>query len=57
MEKIMKIIDFHAHIYPEKIAKKAAEFICDYYDLKEGMEGTSCLMHLDMGRKRQVVRL
>ncbi len=46
----MKIIDFHAHIYPEKIAKKATEFICDFYDLKEGMEGTSSLL-LEQGKK------
>lgn len=46
----MKIIDFHAHIYPEKIAKKAAEFICDFYNLKEGMEGTSSLL-LEQGKK------
>lgn len=46
----MKIIDFHAHIYPEKIAKKAAEAVCAYYSLKEGMEGTSSLL-LEKGKE------
>ena len=46
----MKIIDFHTHIYPEKIAKKAAEAVCAYYSLKEGMEGTSSLL-LEKGKE------
>ncbi|HBB42737.1 MAG TPA: amidohydrolase [Treponema sp.] len=40
----MRIIDFHTHIYPEKIAQKAADAICSYYNLKEGMTGTSSLL-------------
>ncbi len=40
----MEIIDFHTHIYPEKIAQKAAEAICAYYHLKEGMSGTAALL-------------
>ena len=27
------IIDFHAHIYPEKIAEKASKVIGEFYDL------------------------
>lgn len=46
----MKIIDFHTHIYPEKIAKKAADAVCAYYSLKEGMEGTSSLL-LEKGKE------
>ncbi len=46
----MKLIDFHAHVYPEKIAQKAAEKICAYYDLKEGMTGTSSVL-LEQGKK------
>ena len=46
----MKIIDFHTHIYPEKIAKKAAEAVCAYYSLKEGMEGNVSLL-LNKGKE------
>ena len=37
----MKIIDFHTHIYPEKIAAKAVESIGDFYSIKMSGEGTS----------------
>ena len=37
----MKIIDFHAHIYPEKIAAKAVESIGDFYSIHMSGEGTS----------------
>ena len=40
----MDFIDVHTHIYPEKIAKKAADAICSYYHLTEGMTGTSELL-------------
>ncbi|MBR6297565.1 MAG: amidohydrolase family protein, partial [Treponema sp.] len=40
----MDFIDIHTHIYPEKIAKKAADAICSYYHLTEGMTGTSELL-------------
>lgn len=33
----MKIIDFHTHVYPEKIAQKATENVINFYDLKEGL--------------------
>lgn len=37
----MKIIDFHTHIYPAAIARKAAQSICDFYELDGGgMDGT-----------------
>lgn len=37
----MRIIDFHTHIYPETIARKAAQSICDFYELEGGgMNGT-----------------
>lgn len=37
----MRIIDFHTHIYPESIARKAAQSICDFYELEgDGMNGT-----------------
>ena len=34
------IIDFHAHIYPEKIAKKASSAIKDFYDGTMQYNGT-----------------
>lgn len=37
----MRIIDFHCHIYPEAIAEKATQSICDFYELEGGhMNGT-----------------
>ena len=33
----MKIIDFHSHIYPEKIAEKAVESVGEFYGI--GMDG------------------
>ncbi len=35
----MKIIDFHTHVYPEKIAQRATENVVGFYDLKEGLGG------------------
>ena len=34
------IIDFHAHIYPEKIAAKAVANICAFYNIPMGCDGT-----------------
>jgi predicted TIM-barrel fold metal-dependent hydrolase len=34
------IIDFHAHIYPEKIAAKAVANICAFYSIPMGCDGT-----------------
>lgn len=37
----MHIIDFHCHIYPEAVAQKAAQSICEFYELEGGhMDGT-----------------
>ena len=39
--KKYKIIDAHCHIYPDKIAKKAAEATCDFYEgLGSTLDGT-----------------
>ena len=35
-----KIIDFHTHIYPEKIAAKAAATIGEFYNIKMSKDGT-----------------
>lgn len=37
-----KIIDFHVHIFPEKIAEKAVNSIGDYYNLNMSGKGTIC---------------
>lgn len=37
----MKIIDFHAHIYPDKIADKATENTARFYDIHTDLTGTS----------------
>ena len=34
------IIDSHAHIYPDKIAHKAARSIGDFYDIDMSLDGT-----------------
>ena len=37
----MKIIDIHTHIYPDKIARKATDYVRDFYQLDGGgMDGT-----------------
>lgn len=37
----MEIIDFHAHIYPEKIAQKAVESVGDFYGIEMDGGGTA----------------
>lgn len=46
----MKIIDFHTHIYPADIAKKATDSICDFYGLKTNITGTSDIL-LERGKQ------
>ena len=36
----MELIDFHSHVYPPSIARKATLSICDFYDLVSDNEGT-----------------
>lgn len=36
----MKVIDFHAHIYPQKIAEKASEAVGNFYDMPMSHNGT-----------------
>ena len=36
----MKYIDFHSHVYPAAIARKATIATCDFYDLVSPYEGT-----------------
>ncbi len=49
------IIDAHAHIYPDKIAKKATEAIGDFYNLKMEDAGTTTRL-LEEGKKAGVDR-
>lgn len=37
----MHLIDIHTHVYPEKVARKATQSICDFYELESGNTGTS----------------
>lgn len=37
----MKIIDIHTHVYPEKIARKATQSVCDFYDIPSDNTGTT----------------
>ncbi len=36
----MKIIDFHTHVYPDRIADKATRATCDFYGLDTDQTGT-----------------
>ena len=37
----VEIIDFHAHIYPDKIAEKASQATGDFYGITPAYSGTS----------------
>ena len=37
----MKIIDFHAHIYPDKLAVRGRQSICDFYGLEYHCTGSA----------------
>lgn len=51
----MQVIDFHTHIYPEKVAAKATANICDFYGLQSDLVGTSDLL-LRKGRQAGIDR-
>lgn len=36
----MELIDFHTHVYPEKIAEKATQSTCDFYGIHTDLTGT-----------------
>lgn len=44
------IIDSHAHIYPDKLARKAARSIGDFYDIDMDLDGT--VDHASQSRRR-----
>lgn len=45
------VIDAHAHIYPDKIAKRAVESISKFYDMNEMREGGTVSRLLQMGEE------
>ena len=47
----MKIIDIHPHVYPDKVARKAAESIQDFYQLEGSNMDGSVEMLLERGRQ------
>lgn len=46
----MNVFDFHTHIYPEKIAHKATQSVCDFYKLNSSLTGTAEEL-IDDGKK------
>lgn len=67
----MKIIDFHAHIYPDKIAERATQAIGNFYDIDMDRVGslenllrcseaagiTNCVVHSVATNPQQVERI
>ena len=67
----MKIIDFHAHIYPDKIAERATDAIGNFYDIEMDRVGslsnllkysqragiTNCVVHSVATSPQQVERI
>ena len=53
----MEIIDIHTHIYPDKIARKAADSVRDFYELEGSlkMDGTVEML-LEEGKKAGISR-
>lgn len=49
----MKIIDIHTHIYPDKVAMKAADSIRDFYKIGGDQDGTAGML-LERGKKAGV---
>lgn len=52
----MKLIDFHTHVYPENIAKKATENVIHFYDLKEGLGDKcgTCKVLIECGKQANI---
>ena len=46
----MKIVDFHSHIYPDNIAVKGSQSICDFYGFKYRYSGSADAL-LNEGKK------
>lgn len=52
----MEIIDAHAHIYPEKIAKKATDAIGDFYDIEMEMPAGTTTQLIEDGSRVGITR-
>ena len=53
----MKIIDIHTHIYPDKIARKAADSVRDFYQLRGSYEMDGSVdMLLERGKEAGISR-
>ncbi len=50
------VIDFHAHIYPEKIANKATQSISDFYEGATVRGSGSAQNLIEAGKKAGVVK-
>lgn len=46
----MRVIDFHTHVYPNKIAEKATMSTCEFYSLKTELVGTTNVL-LERGKQ------
>ena len=46
----MIVIDFHTHVYPNKIAEKATMSTCEFYSLKTELVGTTNVL-LECGKQ------
>lgn len=51
----MEVIDFHTHIYPEKIADKATQSVCDFYHIRAHERGTAAEL-LENGRQAGIAK-
>ena len=51
----MKIIDFHTHIYPKKVAQKATENICSFYGITTCFTGVSETL-LEVGKEAGIAQ-
>ena len=49
----MHFFDFHTHVFPDKIAQKATENICAFYDVQNGFAGTPQTL-LQLGKQAGV---
>lgn len=56
MNNFMEIIDFHAHIYPQKIAEKAAENIGRFYTLAMSQKQGTAEVLIEQGNRSGISR-
>ena len=49
----MRVIDFHTHVYPPKIAEKATASTCEFYSLNTELVGTTNVL-LERGKQAEI---